>query len=160
MKAGLVFADMLSAVSPTYAHEIQTPPFGSGLDGVLRYRQADLWGIVNGIDTDLWSPSHEPALIQRYDAATVVSGQGRLQGLAAKAGRFGRAAGGSCSSRRSGGLTAKKGWDLLAEVADRLLEQDVQLVVLGEGHPEYHALLGDLARRHPGKFWAHLGFCR
>ena len=57
MKAGLVFADMLSAVSPTYAREIQTPRFGSGLDGLLRDRQADLRGIVNGIDTEVWSPA-------------------------------------------------------------------------------------------------------
>ncbi len=57
MKAGLVFADMLSTVSPTYAREIQTPRFGSGLDGLLRDRQADLYGIVNGIDTDDLEPA-------------------------------------------------------------------------------------------------------
>ncbi len=57
-----------------------------------------------------------------------------------------------------GRLDPQKGWDLLAEVAEPLLEQDVQLVVLGDGHPRYHALIEDLARRHPGKFWAHLGF--
>ena len=57
MKAGLVFADMLSTVSPTYAREIQTPRYGSGLDGLLRDRQADLRGIVNGIDPEIWSPA-------------------------------------------------------------------------------------------------------
>ncbi len=53
---------MLSTVSPTYAREIQTPRLGSGLEGLLRYRQADLRGIVNGIDTEAWSPSNEPML--------------------------------------------------------------------------------------------------
>ena len=62
MKAGLVFADMLSTVSPTYAREIQTPRLGSGLEELLRYRQADLRGIVNGIDIEAWSPSNEPML--------------------------------------------------------------------------------------------------
>ena len=62
MKAGLVFADMLSTVSPTYAREIQTPRYGSGLDGLLRDRQADLRGIVNGIDPEIWSPATEPMI--------------------------------------------------------------------------------------------------
>jgi starch synthase len=158
LKAGLVFADMLNAVSPTYAKEIQTPAFGSGLDGLLRYRQADLWGIVNGIDTDLWSPSREPALIQRYDAATVFQGKPVCKAWLQK--RAGLAERPEVPLfAQIGRLDRQKGWDLLAEVADRLLERDVQVVVLGEGRPEYHALLADLGRRYPHKFWAHLGFC-
>ncbi len=158
LKAGLVFADMLNAVSPTYAREIQTPALGSRLDGLLRYRQADLWGIVNGIDTDLWSPSREPALIQRYDRATVFQGKPVCKGWLQK--RAGLAERPEVPLfAQIGRLDRQKGWDLLAEVAERLLERDVQVVVLGEGLPEFHALLADLARRHPDKFWAHLGFC-
>jgi len=157
MKAGLVFADMLSTVSPSYAKEIQTPRFGSGLDGLLRERQDDLRGIVNGIDTDVWSPSREPMLAEPYDAVGVAPGKARCKcWLQQKAG---------LSERpdvplfaQIGRLVPQKGWDLLAEVSDRLLERDVQMVVLGEGHPKYHALLEDLARRHVGKFWAYLGF--
>jgi starch synthase len=157
MKAGLVFADMLSTVSPTYAREIQTPRLGSGLEELLRYRRADLRGIVNGIDVDTWSPSNELMLAARYDAAGVRDGKAmckawlqRTAGLAERPdipifAQIGR-------------LDPQKGWDLLAEVADLLLERDVQLVVLGEGHPRYHALLNDLQSRHAGKFWAHLGF--
>jgi len=157
LKAGLVFADMLNAVSPSYAKEIQTPALGSGLDGLLRYRQADLWGIVNGIDTDLWSPSREPALIQRYDAATVFQGKPVCKAWLQKhAGLAQRPE--VPLIAQIGRLDRQKGWDLLAEVADRLLERDVQVVVLGEGLPEYHLLLADLARRYPHKFWAHLGF--
>jgi starch synthase len=157
MKAGLVFADMLSTVSPTYAKEIQTPKFGSGLDGLLRHRQGDLSGIVNGIDTDAWSPGKERRLAARYDVDSVAAGKpqckARLQRQAGLAERpdiplF----------AQIGRLDPQKGWDLLAEVAERLLERDVQLVVLGEGHPKYHALLEDLVRRHAGKFSAYLGF--
>jgi starch synthase len=157
MKAGLVFADLLSAVSPTYAREIQTPRYGSGLDGLLRDRRSDLYGIVNGIDTGAWSPFHEPMIAERYDAASVVQGKARckdwLQGhtgldrrpevpLFAQIGR----------------LDPQKGWDLLAEVADRLLARDTQLLVLGAGHQKYQALLEDLAHRHPGRCSAFLGF--
>ena len=75
MKAGLVFADMLSAVSPNYAKEIQTPRYGSGLDGLLRDRQADLRGIVNGIDPEIWSPAKEPMIAHNYDVTTVEAGK-------------------------------------------------------------------------------------
>jgi starch synthase len=157
MKAGLVFADMLSTVSPTYAKEIQTPKFGSGLEGLLRHRQADLRGIVNGIDLEIWSPSREPMLAQGYDLATVVSGKARCKAwLQAKAGLAERPE--VPLFAQIGRLDPQKGWDLLAQVADRLLERDVQMVVLGVGQPKYHTLIEDLARRHAGRFWAHLDF--
>jgi len=157
MKAGLVFADMVSTVSPTYAKEIQTPRFGFGLDGLLRQRKDDLRGIVNGIDTDIWSPSKEPMLAERYDAASVAVGKARCKAwLQQKAGLSQRAD--VPLFAQIGRLVPQKGWDLLAEVSDRLLERDVQMVVLGEGHPKHHAMLEDLARRHAGRFWAYLGF--
>ena len=157
MKGGLVFADMLSTVSPTYAREIQTHRFGSGLDGLIRDRQADLHGIVNGIDTDAWSPSSEPMIAERYDASSVVRGKAACKAwLQRKAGIAERPE--IPLFTQIGRLDPQKGWDMLAEVADRLLDLDVQLVVLGVGHPKYHDLLKSLERRHPGRFWAHLGF--
>jgi starch synthase len=157
MKAGLVFADMLSAVSPTYAREIQTPKFGSGLEDLLRDRQVDLLGIVNGIDMESWSPTIEPMLAQRYDATTVVEGKARCKAwLQRKAGLPERPE--VPMFAQIGRLDPQKGWDLLADVADSLLERDVQLVVLGVGHPKYHGLLADLARKYPARFWAYLGF--
>jgi starch synthase len=157
MKAGLVFADLLSTVSPTYAREIQTAPLGSGLEGLLRDRRADLYGIVNGIDARAWSPAHEPMLAQRYDAATVVQGKARCKAWLQQAAGLAERADVPLLAQ-IGRLDPQKGWDLLAAVADRLMGQDVQLVVLGVGHPKYHDLLGDLASRYRGRFWAHLGF--
>jgi starch synthase len=157
MKAGLVFADMLSTVSPTYAQEIQTPRYGSGLEGLLRFRQDRLRGIVNGIDTDVWQPSRAPLLAGQYDVSTVIEGKARCKAwLQREAGLVERQD--IPLFAQIGRLDPQKGWDLLAEVAERLLERDVQLVVLGEGQPRYYALIQDLARRHAGKFWAHLGF--
>jgi starch synthase len=157
MKAGLVFADMLSTVSPTYAEEIQTHRFGSGLDGLLRHRHADLRGIVNGIDTDVWSPIHGRMLAEPYDAASVVPGKARCKAwLQRRAGLPERPH--IPLFAQIGRLAPQKGWDLLAEVIDQLLERDVQMVVLGEGQPQYHSLIKDLARRHAGMFWSYLGF--
>ncbi len=157
MKGGLVFADLLSTVSPTYAHEIQIPRYGNGLDGLLRDRHADLQGIVNGIDTEVWTPLHEPMLAQPYDAATVGEGKVRCkEWLQEHAGLERRPD--VPLFAQVGRLDPQKGWDLVAEVADRLLARDVQLVVLGVGHPKYHHLLEDLARRYPGRCSAFLGF--
>jgi starch synthase len=157
MKGGLVFADMLSTVSPSYAREIQTAKLGSGLEGLLRDRQADLRGIVNGIDMDAWSPLFEPMIPEHYDVTSVVQGKALCKAwLQKKAGLAERPE--IPLFAQIGRLDPQKGWDLLAEVADPILASDMQLVVLGVGHPKYHALLEDLARRYPGRFWAHLGF--
>jgi starch synthase len=157
MKAGLVFADLLSTVSPTYAQEIQEPAMGRGLDGLLRARQADLHGIVNGIDTDVWSPANESMIACRYDATTFETGKS-----ACKAQLQRRA---SLPERpevplfaQIGRLDPQKGWDLLADVADDLLRGDIQMVVLGQGLPRYHELLDQLAEKHSGKLRAFLEF--
>jgi starch synthase len=157
MKAGLVFADMLSAVSPTYAQEIQTPGLGSGLEALLRFRQADLRGIVNGIDAEAWNPRNEPMIAARYDADTVAALKPECKAwLQRKAGLVEHPS--IPLFAQIGRLDPQKGWDLLADVAEPLLERGAQLVILGEGHLKYRILLEDLARRHAGKFWAYLGF--
>jgi starch synthase len=157
MKAGLVFADMLNTVSPTYAREIQTPELGCGLDGVLRERRDRLRGIVNGIDTRAWNPAHEPMLSRRYDVVTFEKGKAACKAwLQARAGLPVRSD--VPLFAQVGRLDPQKGWDLLAGVADRMLERDVQLVVLGTGLSRYHDLLGALSRRHPDKVWAYLAF--
>src|SRR5262249_48710597 len=150
VKGGLVYADILSTVSPRYALEIQTPEFGRGLDGVLRARREDLRGIVNGIDPKSWSPMHETMIAARYDESTLEVGKAACKTALQRAA--------SLPERpdvplfaQIGRLDPQKGWDLLAEVADDLLRGDVQLVVLGEGQPRYHDLLDRLAADHPGK---------
>lgn len=75
LKAGIIFADQLCTVSPTYSREIQTAEFGHGLDGVLRDRSADLTGILNGIDSQEWSPSVDPHLPARYGLESLETGK-------------------------------------------------------------------------------------
>lgn len=157
LKAGMVFADLLSTVSPTYSREIQTPEFGCGLDGLLRARRHDLNGIANGIDTQLWNPATDPMIAERYEVQNFDAGK-----AACKAQLQRRA---NLPERpdvplfaQIGRLDPQKGWDLMAAVADDLLSGDVQLVILGEGQPRYHALLDELADRHAGKLRAFLEF--
>src|SRR5207244_4230304 len=69
LKGGLVFADFLNTVSPTYSREIQSPEFGFGLDGVVRERRDRLVGIVNGIDTEVWDPATDQHVASRYSVS-------------------------------------------------------------------------------------------
>ena len=67
MKAGVVYADVINTVSQKYSKEIQTPEFGYGLEGILKKRREDLYGILNGVDYQDWDPAHDPHLMTRYD---------------------------------------------------------------------------------------------
>ncbi len=157
LKAGLVFSDLLSTVSPTYAREIQTPEYGCGFDGLLRARRHDLHGIVNGIDSTVWNPRIDPHLATRFDIATVDHGKPACKAaLQARAGLPVRPD--VPLFAQIGRLDPQKGWDLLMDVADDLLSGDVQLIVLGEGSPRYHGLLETLAARHPDKLRVFLEF--
>lgn len=157
LKAGILFADQVCTVSPTYSREIQTAEFGHGLDGVLRNRSADLTGILNGIDPQEWSPSVDPHLPARYDIDSLEPGkstckrvlQERLQlPLRADVPLLGMV------SR----MSWQKGFDLIGVCASRLLERDVQLVFLGNGQPEYEDLCRHLAAAHPNKVHAVIGY--
>ena len=157
LKAGLVYADLLNTVSPTYAREIQTPALGRGLDGLLRSRRQDLHGIVNGIDLSVWSPSLEPMLAARYDASTVDEGKAACKAQLQRLTKLPERPDVPILAQ-IGRLDPQKGWDLLAEVADDLLRGDVQMVVLGEGHARYQTLLRKLADAHPSKLRVFLEF--
>lgn len=157
LKAGIVFADLLNTVSPSYAREIQTHAFGCGLDGLLRHRSSDLSGIVNGIDTSIWNPSTDTLLSQNYDASTVETGKAACKAMLQR--RVGLPERPDVPMfAQIGRLDPQKGWDLLAEVSDDLLDRDIQMVVLGEGQPIYHELLQRLSARHPGKLRVILEF--
>ena len=156
LKGGLVYADAISTVSPTYAREIQTEELGCGLDGVLRERRGVLRGILNGVDGEIWNPMTDPHIAERYSwtslerkAANKLALQSRLNlAPAPQAPLLG------VVSR----FTHQKGIDLLAGALDELVQLGAQVCVLGRGEREYEAALSAAAARHPGRVACAIGF--
>jgi starch synthase len=151
LKTGLLYADILTTVSPTYAKEIQTPTFGAGLNGTLAARHLDLAGILNGVDYNEWSPSRDPFIENHYSARNVVSGK-RLNKkvLLEKLGlpfREKTPVAGVVSR-----LVEQKGFELLFDSFPELLEQrDLQFVAVGTGERKYVEFFVGLQERFPEK---------
>jgi starch synthase len=156
LKAGLLYADAITTVSPTYAREIQSEPLGFGMHGLLRLRRDSLFGILNGIDTAAWNPETDPLIAHRYSAATldrkplnkevlqrrlrlVVEPEIPLIGVVSR-------------------FTQQKGIDVLVEAASRLVELPAQLVALGTGERELEDALRTVAARYPGNIAVAIGF--
>jgi len=146
LKAGLVGADVLTTVSRRYSEEIRTEEHGCGMHGVLQERAGDLHGIVNGIDTDVWSPATDNLIPARFSADDLA---GKAECKRALQERFGLRQepdvpliGMICR------LVDQKGLDLLQEALPALLERDLQFVVLGRGEPDYHAFLAQMQEVH------------
>jgi starch synthase len=156
LKAGLQFADAITTVSPTYAHEIQTEAFGVGLHGVLQARAHRLFGILNGIDEAVWNPLTDALIPAQYGAANLA---GKVQDKAALQRRCGLAIDPKAMlfgvvSR----LTAQKGIDLVLRHLEQVLKGGGQLVVLGQGEPALHASLAAAAQAHPGAVAVSFGY--
>ena len=156
MKGAVVHSTLLSTVSPTYAAEIRTPAYGFGLDGVLRSREGDLRGILNGIDFDEWNPATDPHLPERFDRE-------RMKGKAACKVALQREIGLAVRPKTPvygviGRLTSQKGFDVLAHALERLLAWDLQIVLLGSGDPEAERYFAALAAVRGDKFRAFIGF--
>ena len=156
LKGGLVYADAISTVSPTYAREILTEELGCGLDGVLRERRGVLRGILNGVDGEIWNPMTDPHIAERYSwtslerkAANKLALQSRLNlAPAPQAPLLG------VVSR----FTHQKGIDLLAGAVDELVQLGAQVCVLGRGERQHEAALSAAAARHPGRVACAIGF--
>ena len=149
MKSALRFADVLTTVSPTYAKEIQTPEHGCGLDGVLRHRAADLYGILNGCDYREWNPETDRRLAANYTADTYREGKPLCKAALQREMNLPQASGTPLLAV-VGRLADQKGFDLLAQVIPRTAERGgVQWAILGTGEPHYHELLSELAAGIP-----------
>jgi starch synthase len=157
LKTGLVHADRLSTVSPTYAREIQTDAFGFGLAGLLRARSGVLTGILNGIDERGWDPLKDPHVPSHYSARSLPRKEKNKQALLESVGL--PYAKGVPVLGMVTRLSAQKGIDLLMGVLPPLLAQwDLRLVVLGSGEWRFESFLRDLQHAHPGKVCYWQGF--
>ncbi len=156
LKAGLQFADRVTTVSPTYAHEISTPQEGMGFDGLLRARGDRFSGILNGIDDDVWDPARDRFIAAPYDVARLSA---RAQNTAALRKRFAldddpAAMVVGVVSR----LSWQKGLDLLLDALPRLIRRGVQFVVLGAGDSELEVGFTAAVAAYPGRIGVYIGY--
>jgi starch synthase len=157
LKAGLVFADHVSTVSPTYAREIQTPYYGCGLQGVLYERRDRLTGIVNGVDYQVWDPATDRHLPATYSVDALQPGKGKCKAALQETFGLGREPAAPLLGVVAR-LAEQKGIELIIKATPALLEDGAQLVVLGDGDPRYQEELRHLARRFPGRVGLLVGF--
>ncbi|RLE17073.1 MAG: glycogen synthase GlgA [Acidobacteria bacterium] len=156
LKSGMVYADEITTVSPSYAREIQTPEFGFGLDGVLRSRAGHVTGILNGVDYKLWNPWFDPHIDCRYSAK-------RFEGKAAN----------KLALQREmqlaevadiplvtiiTRLTEQKGIDLILPVFDMMMELEIQFVLLGTGKNEFEDFFRGAEHRYKGQVVSYLDY--
>ena len=156
LKAGLVSAHVLNTVSETYAREIQTPEFGQGLDGVMRERAGDLFGVMNGVDYEEWDPSVDRHIAAQYTVDDL-SGKARCkaslqQELGLPTNAYTPLIG--CVAR----IVEQKGFDLIVAALDAIADTGAQLVVLGTGDPALERSLNLAAARWPNQVRALIGF--
>jgi starch synthase len=156
MKAGIVWADLVTTVSPTYAREIQTPEFGFNMDGLLLSRSSKLSGILNGADYNEWNPETDTYLPANYSAGDLSGKQACKLDLLRQMHLLsdpGRPVIGVVSR-----LAHQKGMDLTAEVVPRLVDRGAAVVVLGSGDPGLEGAFRWLTSAYPDSVAARIGY--
>ena len=156
MKGGLVFADQLTTVSPTYAREIQTLEFGDGLDGLLRHRAARLTGILNGIDDSEWNPARDAFISKPYSLRQPRNKTANKLALQQELGLPQDAT--TPLIGMVGRLVQQKGIDLVLDTLPGLMHRPLQLVVLGSGDTGYEDTLRKQVTRYADRLVVHIGY--
>ena len=155
IKGGLVFADQITTVSPTYAREITGPDLGCGLDGLLRHRADRLSGILNGADYDVWNPQHDPLIAHNYSASDL---RGKRLNKAALQQRFNLPPADRPLIGLVGRMVEQKGIDLLLAAIPALMKEKMQIAVVGTGDKGFEAELCAQAKRYPDSIGYHIGY--
>ena len=157
MKIGIVYADYITTVSKTYAQEIQTPEYGYNLDMILRYRNQDLYGIVNGIDTDLFDPATDKSIAHNYNTRNYITGKRKnkeaLQNELGLENKPDTMLIGMVSR-----LTFQKGADIFLGAIQDILKHDVQVAILGTGESKHEYAFKMLENQNKGKFVYYCGY--
>lgn len=150
LKAGIVYSEVINTVSQAYSREIQTPEYGCGMEGILAYRKDDLFGIINGVDYETWSPEKDTLIAANYSKDNL---SGKSQCKADLISQLGLHK--SLNNRPLLGMISRladqKGFDLVAEIMEDLMNLDVGFVLLGTGEQKYHELFLDIAKKYPEK---------
>lgn len=156
LKGGIIYADLLSTVSPTYAKEIQTQEFGFGLDGLMRRRNSALYGILNGIDYKIWNSASDKFIFRHYNLKNIKDKYANKEQLKKQCG---------INTKKDtilfgfvGRLAQQKGIDLFVSAAEEIARLEAQFIILGYGQEYYHNLLNSLAQKYPKKFFINIKF--
>ncbi len=156
IKGGLVYADRITTVSPTYAEEIKQPEYGYGLEGLLNHRAGVLSGILNGVDYQLWDPRHDEFIACEYDTRSLKNKRLNKRALQKEM---------RLPQRDEiplvafvGRMVDQKGIDLILEALPQILRQSVQCVILGSGAPHYEQAFTELASHYPDNMGVHIGY--
>ncbi|WKZ25104.1 MAG: glycogen/starch synthase [Patescibacteria group bacterium] len=157
MKRGILFADVINTVSPTYSREILTEGAGETLDKLLNERKSSLFGILNGIDTDSLNPETDPDLEVNYNFKNFKK---RKLNKAALQRQFGIEIN---EDKFVVGIVSRmdeqKGFELLIQMIDQFMQNiDMQLIVLGEGDPVYRVFFENLKKNYPNRVGIHFSF--
>jgi starch synthase len=156
LKTGISFADVISTVSQTYALETQTIKFGEGLDEILKNRSKDYYGILNGIDRNVWNPETDDFLPVKYNFNSLEKKEANKKMLLKEVGLpyDGKKILIGIVSR----LAYQKGFDIIIPVLDEILNLEIQLVILGKGEAQYEEDLKKFAEKYPDKMHCHIGY--
>ena len=156
LKAGLSFADLITAVSPRYASEITTREYGCGLDGLLRHRQQALFGILNGVDYGEWNTTANPLLKHAYSTEDLSGKQANKLELQQE---FGLPQDARIPLFGSiGRLVEQKGVDILLDALEEMLHSRMQMVLLGSGDPPFEQAFVKLGEKYPTQVAVRIGF--
>lgn len=156
LKGGIVFSDAITTVSEKYSHEIQTKEYGYGLEGVLQNRAKDILGILNGVDYEEWSPENDTHLAANYDLNDL-SGKRKCKLELLELFELDRSENAPLIGIISR-LAAQKGFDILAEAVEELIESGVSLILLGTGDKTYEKQFAELGEKHRGHFGVKIAF--
>ncbi|MCC7201672.1 MAG: glycogen synthase GlgA [Nitrospirae bacterium] len=155
LKGGIVFSDIVTTVSPTYSREIQTKEYGCGLEGVLQEHSKNLYGIINGVDYDEWDPSADNHISVKYGIKSIIRKKDCKGDLQKNCGL-------PVSDAPLIGMVSRlddhKGYDILAEIMDELMQLDIQMVMLGTGRAKYQDMFRKFKEKYPAKLSVNLFF--
>ena len=156
LKLGISYADKINTVSPTYAKEILTPEFSGGLDGVLRQREKDLSGILNGVDYSIWSPQKDKLIPVNYSLRSIEKKEENKKALAAEFGlKYDKNTPILAVVSR---LVSQKGFDLFVDLFDYFVDFNAQFVLLGSGEKKYEKFFSELAFFSEGNVKTRIGY--
>lgn len=155
LKAGLVYSDLINTVSETYADEIQTPQYGEKLEGLLKKRKNDLFGVVNGIDYEEFNPAADQRIYRNYDITTFNVKKENKYALQKEMGLPVRDVPMLGLVSR---LTGQKGLNLIVDIIDDIFKNDVQFVLLGTGDEYYERTFKNIRIKYPDKMGVYIGF--